>query len=383
MLNGSRLSARSLNAGVRRIPALIAGEAVLESDGVADFSRTKFGYGDAVTALISDISGGSLRLFDGVAIIKQEAELDTAVRRISYGSGAIEIGSSLYYTRTINWSGAAVTQIIAASDVGVVYGESSAIAILSTDLNATRLRAGFSDAIAGVFGDFSPSAIRVPATNSEPSAHEIYAALDSAHITGAGIRYIDGSGDAYAFIDVIDEGMRRQIVIGSAEMLLSASGSGRAIRNGMGAGVASAIAFGEFSAVRRSAGAGIVAVDSSMNGVVLVPFRGDAVIKIASSMTGYVYRRGAVLNAVSSMIADLAIVRNRLGRGGAILVGVIEFDGLRYVAGEGNAVVELNAESTATDYNFSGLDDEGEIYRRPPSQREFARKEIIREWRRA
>ena len=86
---------------------------------------------------------------------------------------------------------------------------------------------------------------------------------------------------------------------------------------------------------------------------------------------------------VDKRIAELKAVRRRLGASGALVVGVIECNGVRRRVGRGASVVTLNAESTASDFNFIGVDDDDEVFARPAMQREFARPAVIREWRRA
>jgi hypothetical protein len=83
------------------------------------------------------------------------------------------------------------------------------------------------------------------------------------------------------------------------------------------------------------------------------------------------------------MIAEVDGLRAKSGHGDALVVGIVDMDGLRRRLGGGTSVVTLNAESTASDFNFVGMDDEDEVFVRPAMQREFARPAMIREWRRA
>lgn len=383
MLNGASLNARRFNIGVRPEPKLFAGDAVGECAIETDFVRTRHFGADAPVVVSADILPSAQRYLAGSLHTTSLAELDASAIRVGAGSAIAELDGSLYYTRVVYWNGSAALRLIAVSDVGVVYGEGSAIMIPTVEFDGARARYGFGDAIADTAGDLAASAIRRASTRSQSGIGELFAQLDSAHITGGGIRYIDGFGDAYAYLDVVDAGMKRQVFIGGADMFIAATGSGSAVRHGSGTAAINALTSATITSIRRAEGVGIVALSGSMSADVFVPLEATAIIRLQAAMTGYVYRRTGVLNAVSSMIAELNGARGRLGASGALLVGVIECNGVRKRVGRGTSIVTLNAESTASDFNFVGMDDEDEVFARPAMQREFARPAMIREWRRA
>ena len=88
-------------------------------------------------------------------------------------------------------------------------------------------------------------------------------------------------------------------------------------------------------------------------------------------------------DAVGEYAIEMDFARARHFEADAPVVGIVDMDGLRRRLGGGTSVVTLNAESTASDFNFVGMDDEDEVFVRPAMQREFARPAMIREWRRA
>lgn len=383
MINGARLNARRFNIGVRPAPKLFSGDAVGEYAVETEFVRTRHFEADAPVVATADILLSAQRYLTGSLETTTLRELDASAIRVGLGSAVAELDGSLYYTRVIYWNGSAALQLIAVSDVGVVYGEGSAIMIPTVEFDGARARYGFGDAIADTAGDLAASAIRRASTKSQSGIGELFAQLDSAHITGGGIRYIDGSGDAYAYLDVVDAGMKRQVFIGGADMYIAATGTGSAVRNGGGTAAVHVLTSADVTSIRRATGTGIVSLAGAMSAELLVPFEASAVIRLQAALTGYVYRRTGVLSAVSSMITELTGVRRRFGASSALLVGILEGNGARKRVGRGTSIITLNAESTASDFNFVGVDDEDEIFARPAVQREFARPAMIREWRRA
>lgn len=383
MLNGASLNARRFNIGVRPEPKLFAGDAVGEYAIETDFVRTRHFEADAPVVASADILLSAQRYLAGSLHTTSLPELDASAIRVGTGSAIAELDGSLYYTRIIYWNGAAAIEIAAISDVGVVYGEGAGIMLPTMEISGTRVRPGFGDAVAITDGEMLASAIRRTATANNSGIGELLAQLDSAHITGGGVRYIDGFGDAYALFDIVDAGMKRQVFIGGADLLMTATGSGSAVRNAGGVATINGLASAAFASTRRAEGASIIVTAGGLAGEILVPFEASAVIRLQASLTGYVYRRSVTLNAISSMIAEVDGLRAKSGHGDALVVGIVDMDGLRRRLGGGTSVVTLNAESTASDFNFVGMDDEDEVFVRPAMQREFARPAMIREWRRA
>ena len=242
MLNGASLNARRFNIGVRPEPTLFSGDAVGEYVVETDFVRTRHFEVEAPVVATADVLLSAQRFLSGDLYTTSLPELDASAIRVGSGYALAELDGSLYYTRVIYWNGAAEIQLIAVSDVGVVYGEGSAVMVHAVEFDGARAKYGFGDAIAITDGDFAASAIRRGATMSDSGISELFAQLDSAHITGGGIRYIDGFGDAYAYLDVEDAGMKRQVFIGGADMFIVATGSGSAVRHWTGAADINAMA---------------------------------------------------------------------------------------------------------------------------------------------
>lgn len=383
MLNGAGLNARRFNIGVRPIPEDLAGDAVGEVSASESFIRVRHFDADAPVVASSYISLSARRYLVGDVYTTQLSGMAPSAVRVGSGSAIAEIAGSLYYTRVIYWSGAGAIEVIAISDVGVVYGEGSGVMFSDMGIAGTRVRPGFGDAIAVVKGGLSAAAIRRVATANGSGISALFARLDSAHITGGGIRHIDGFGDAYAILDIVDAGMKRQVFIGGADLLMTAFGSGSAVRNAVGAAEIKGLLSGRFTSMRRAEGAGVAVLSGSLAGEILVPFEASAVMRLQASMTGYVYRRTATMDALVSMIVELDAKRKKTGFSDALVVGVVELDAKRRRMATGTSTINLNAESTASDFNFVGLDDADEIFARPAMQREFARPATIREWRRS
>lgn len=381
-VNGATFNGSRLNVGPVAYPVAFSADSIGVVASALDAVRYAVANGDAAAITLGEFQASAYRSLAGdMAGVLQSDLLAHAVRN-GAGDAVSECYGGLYYTRVIYGSGGAEIQIIAISDVGVVYGSGEGVATPLAEMDGTRARIGFGDAVAVSIGELSPSAIRIPATMALDESVAIIASLDSAHITGGGIRYIDGFGDAYAYLDIEDNGFRRQIFIGTLDLEPIAYGVATATRNGRGDAVITTAASSTFEATRRGEGAGVIAGAAELAGEVFVRGSGDAVISIVAQMTGYVYRRGGVLEAISTLSSELTAVRMRIAGASAPLVCTVDLDGRRGAAGSGVMLIELNAQSTASDFNFAGMDDDSEVFYRPAMQREFSRNGSTREWRR-
>lgn len=381
-LNSAALNGRRINFGPTIYPTQFSSDSIGVVASALDATRYANGAAAAVAELSGDFLASALRYLNGDVITRVDAELLANAVRSGAGAAIVEAEGSLFYTRLVYGSGGAELRIIAISDVGVVYGEGSGVATPTAMLDGVRVRVSSGDAIAITDGSLAASAIRVPATEVAQDLIPLFAELDTAHITSGGIRYINGGADAYAYLEIEDAGMRRQVFIGSLDLEPLATGSAAAIRHGKGDALVTSTMLGTFEAVRRGEGAGIVRGVGQLSGEVLVRFSGNAVIELAARMTGYVYRRGGVLNAISTLAAGLVGVRAKTSSGSAITIAVMDASANIRKLASGASVIELNAESTAADFNFSGEDDDTEVFYRPSMQREFYRAAIQREWRR-
>lgn len=383
MLNRSAVNSRSLNMGVRPIPEALAADAI--AAGVAELTSTRVRSlaGDAVSLAVADFVASAQRYGGATFISSQLSQLDATAIRNASGTAIAETAAGLYYTRIVYGTGGALISVIAISDIGVVYGEGSGIMLPTASLDGRRAKAGYSDAVAITSGELAASAIRHAATASESGVAPLHAALDTAHITGLGVRYINGSGDAIGYINLVDGGLKRQVLIGSLDLEPIAYGAGSAIRNATGSAAIESTLAGDFFQTRRAEGAGMITGHANLAGEILVTGTGEGVISLIAQLTGYVYRRTAILDAISEVSAELYGLRAKAGRADAVATGIIDMDGRRVRLGVGDSIVILNAESDAQDFNFVGLDDDDEIFFRPASDREFARPETEREWRRS
>lgn len=382
-LNGSAINARSINGGVRPLPGVLAADAI--ASGLADLTGTRVRSmsGDAVAAAVGDFVASAQRYGSATFLSAQLAQLDATAIRNASGVGTVVTDADLYYTRIVYGTGGALISVIAISDIGVVYGEGSGVMVQLADLDGRRAKTGVGSAVAETIGELSASAIRRGATASDSGVDTLVAQLDTAHITGLGVRYINGSGDAIGYIMLDDNGFKRQVLIGSLDLEPIATGYGSAIRNATAAAtIDTAASFSAFAA-RRAEGAGIIVGHADMSGEVLVPGTGTAIIQLVAQLTGYAYRRTAILDAISEVATELDGLRAKAGRSDAIASTEIIMDGRRVRLGVGDSIVILNAENFGDDFNFVGMDDDDEIFFRPAPVRDFYRPEQQREMRRA
>lgn len=384
MLNGAALNASRLNVwALGKKPVTFSGDAVGEVASVLAATRLASASGEAVALSAAEITISAQRWLAGSLLSTQQADIAVSMVRGGRGTGVIEVGGSLYYTRLILGSGGAEIQLVSISDVGVVYGEGAAISRHFAEMSAGRLQLGSGDAISLTGGSLSPSAIRVPATAAIGAQIPLVAQLDSAHVTAGGVRYINGFSDAIAYLEIEDDGFRRQVFIGTLDLEPIATGFATATRIGRGdASMLTSISL-DTRTTRRAEGAAVLRGAADLGGDIIVRGDGAAVIRVVASLTGYVYRRGGVMEAISTVATHLAGVRARLGRASAPLVCIVQTDGSRARQGEGSFVLEINSESSAQDFNFAGMDDDDELFYRPAQQREFFRAASTREWRRS
>ena len=383
MLNGATLNGSRLNVwALGTQPVVFEGDAVTEVAHVLDATRYASGRGDSIAVATAEISFSAQRWLDGSLISTNHVDVAPSMTRSGRGDGVIVVGGSLYYTRVIFGNGGAEIQVVAISDVGVVYGEGSGVATPFAELSGTRSRTGSGDAIAQAYGDLASSAIRIPATAAVDGVFPLVAQLDSAHVTSGGVRYINGFSDAIAYLEIEDDGFRRQVFIGTLDTEPIASGFATATRNGTGDAFMHTELAIQTRTTRRAEGSGVVLGAAQLDGEVFVRAEGDAVVSLIASLTGYVFRRGGVMEAISTVATELAGLRARLGLSAAPLVCIVQADGSRVAAGGGTFVLQLNAASTAQDFNFAGMDDDDELFYRPAPQREFSRSASTREWRR-
>lgn len=383
MLNGSAVNVRSINGGVRPFPEVLAGDAV--AAGLADLTATRVRLltGDAVAAAVGNFLASAQRYGSATFTSAQLAQLDATATRNASGSAIAVTGASLYYTRVVYGTGGALISVIAISDIGVVYGEGSGVMVPTAALDGRRAKAGVASAVATTAADLSASAIRRGATASGSGIDTLVAQLDTAHITGLGVRYINGSGDAIGYITLEDNGLKRQVLIGSLDLEPIAYGAGSAIRNATAAATIDTETSFDAYTVRRAEGAGMITGHASMSGDVLVPGTGTAIIQLVAELTGYAYRRTAILDAIAEVTTELDGLRRRVGRSDAIANTNIIMDGRRVRLGVGDSIVILNAENFGEDFNLVGMDDDDEVFFRPAVDRDFFRPEQQREMRRA
>jgi len=383
-INGAGINASRLNAAGQLLPKTFAGDSVGVVASELDAIRYALSGGSAVSQTAGNFNASAQRFASADFVGRLVSDIAANAVRSGAGVGVIEGGASLYYTRIIYGDGGAEIQIVAISDVGVVYGDGGGVITPDFLATGTRVRTGGGNAFATTHGSLAPSAIRVPFTADSIPLIPWIGALDSATITAGGVRRIDGFGSAIAYLTLDDDGFKRQVFIGSLDLEPIASGFATAVRHGSGASVITTDITASFDTQRLANGSATVTGHAALTGEIHVRGEGTAVIEIASTMTGYAFRRGSVLDAISTLSAELDGRRRRLGAGDAPLVAIMIPAVNRRVIGD-FAPLEmlLYGESFASDYDITGLDDDDELFYRPASVREFLKPEYTRELRRS
>lgn len=383
-VNGAAINASRLNVAGALFPQLLAGDSVGVVASECDAIRYALSGGSAVAQSVGDFTASAERFFGASLINGVLSDIAASAIRVGTGTGVVQVGGSLFYTRIIYGNGGAEIQIVAISDVGVVYGEGEGVAIPMALLDGSRVRTGFGDSFALTAGELAPSAIRVPYTADGVPLVPWFGALDTATITSGGIRRIDGSGECIAYLEIEDNGFKRQVFIGSLDVEPIADGFATAVRNATGAAVITTDFSATFDTQRLAQGTATVVGDAALAGDVFVRGEGTAVVQVVATLTGYAFRRGSVLNAISTLATELDGRRARVGLGDAPLVAIMQVDGVKTVLGE-FAPLEtlLYGESFATDFDITGLDDDEELFYRPAGVRELLKPAYTRELRRA
>lgn len=382
-LNGAAINASRLNVAGALFPELLAGDlvGVVASELVG--IRYALSVGSAITQAAGDFTASAERFFGANLINGVLVDVAGSAIRAGTGTGVVEGGASLYYTRTIYGNGGAEIQVVAISDVGVVYWDVEGVATSFAEMTGLRARTGHGVATATTVGDLAPSAIRVPYTADGVPLLPWLGALDTATITSGGIRRIDGSGDYIAYLDIEDNGFKRQVFIGSLDVAPIAIGSAMAKRHGAGDAVINVAISTTFEAARMAQGAAPVVGEATLAGEVFVRGEGDAVIQIAAGLTGTVTLRGSVLDAVVTLATELDGRRRRMGIGDGTLFADMSIVGARRRIGEFQPLdMLLYGQSFASDYDVSGLDDDEELFYRPSGIRDLLKPEYTRELRR-
>lgn len=382
-LNGAAINASRLNAAGALLPKTFSGDSVGVVASELDAVRYALSGGSAVSLASAQLSASAKRFFGGDFLNVVATSIAANAVRSGAGVGAIVCDGGLYYTRLILGYGGAEIQIIAVSDVGVVYGDGEGVAIPTASMSGVRVRPGSGDAVATTDGALSPSAIRVPGTGDGVPLIPWIGALDTATITAGGIRRIDGTGAAIAYLTLDDNGFKRQVFIGSLDLEPIASGFATAVRHGTGATVITTDLSASFGTKRIAHGSATITTQAGGSGEVFVRGDGVAVVSLIASLTGYVYRRGSVLEALSTIVAELDGKRRRMGAGDATLVAFMVPTGTRTVVGSFQPLdTLLYGESFASDYNVTDMDDDAEVFYRASHARELARQSNTRELRR-
>lgn len=339
-LNSSALNARPLN-GASRLAVFGAAEAIAGFDASLEGLRTVRASGNAPVQVQADLLGGAQRFASLDAPIRVQAELAQTVYRSGRGAFTVTHTGILYFERTILGFGGAGIFLHAAGHVGVVFIDGEAqVRPLIAEVDGTRARKGGATASMALVGDLSASAIRRGAAQA-PNDLAIAAELDPAHIR-EGVRYLTAGGAPVAEIHVTDQGMRRQTLLGSAEVDFHAIGAGRLSKPTLSGSAAQTLTLdADFRVYRRWAGSAVVQGATDLAGEVFVRGEGQALVKIIPVCTGYVYRRAASGAAASVLDAQISALRAKVGAASASIEVAAGGTGTRRRTGVGKSVVAL------------------------------------------
>lgn len=331
-----------------------AGAAIFIEHIDGDWRRSRAATGQGLTALRGELSLTVRRLAPLVAPVVVSAAFPGSVTRAGAGVARLELTTQLFYSRERYGSGACELGLLARADVGVVFIQGQAVAepaLLVLFPNRKRQAPGL---VAMAFGGaLSPRAIRRLATTGylEPG---LQAALDPAHITSDGVRYLTADARGAFSTDLIDSGLRRRATAGaffSATIEVTVQGTGsRVRRGGFPHTIVDAQTRIDLTRYQFLPGASaVVSTGASGSGEVFV--RGSGAASASVALVGSMRRRAFAQGEASRTVeTELTLERHRLGLGWASTgIQASPLEALRYVVGAGFlALRTLSAEAGTT-----------------------------------
>ena len=273
----------------------------------------------SLTRLRAEIQLSAQRFAPLRAEVRHQASLAPSVYRIGAtrrGFGGLGLLASLYYSRTQYGSGAGVLDLQAMASVGVSFLEGVAdMRPMGVALAPNRRRWSPGAASVAVRSDLAPSAVRRLAAS--PVVDLRFAgALDPAHITVEGVRYLTPDARLRATVGVQDAGLQRRLTSGafqSAGIQFLAAGLGLRGRTAtFTPAPTSLLAHGDFVSARAfPESRAILLATAGGSGEILVQGGGSAVLRLAPTLAGRVERRttGAAAHHFSAVLGGRRIRR--------------------------------------------------------------------------
>lgn len=370
MLNGSRLNARSLNGGVRS-GVYGAAEAITGFSGELTGQRTITIGGQIVLPLTGEFLASAQRYLTTDAVFGIQSALAQTVIRNGKGVLPLTLDAELLFSKVSLGFGSALLEVDLKGYVGVIFIDgSSVIHPMTVELDAARKRVSSGAGYIEVVGELSPSAIR--RATAYPQLY-LNGEGEASHIDALGTRYIGAGGDLVLGLFAEDGGMVRQVFMGSADIALLSSGSGRLIKPTLaGQGVIDLGLTGQFFVTKYLAGTAELAVLTEMTANRRRPAQGTLVTQLLSNGVGYVLKRSLAGQAVVSTLVTMD------GRRAAPLSGSVELtldttmNGVRAAALKGNANIVLFTASEGY-LNIFNEDNPSQDFYRPADIREYIR----------
>lgn len=370
MLNGSRLNARSLNGGVRS-GVYGAAEAITGFSGELTGQRTVTIGGQIVLPLTGEFLASAQRYLAIDAVLGIQSDLAQTVIRNGKGVLPLTLNTELFFSKMALGFGSALLEVDLKGYVGVIFIDgSSVIHPMTVELDAARKRVSSGAGYIEVVGELSPSAIR--RATAYPQLY-LNSEGEASHIDDLGTRYIGAGGDLVLSLFAEDGGMIRQVFMGSADIAILSSGSGRLIKPTLaGQGVIDLGLQGEWFVTKYFGGTTNIAVLTEMTGNRRRPAQGTLVTQLLSNGVGYVLKRSLAGQAVVSTLVTMD------GRRAASLSGSVDLalntsmNGVRAAALKGNANIVLFTASEGY-VNIQGEDIPSQQFYRPADIREFIR----------
>lgn len=379
MLNGVSINSAAINGAGSRSLVLLDSAAVVSINTSAVGSRVRRGSSSAPILVDATAILSATRFTSLSAVVFATALLGPSVRRSGAGVAQIGMAGSLFYTKAVRLSGAALCEVAARGDVGVVFIAAEAVVQPGiATLSAHRTRSASGHATVSLLAAGAASAVRRPGTSAAPAIHGMLAELDASHVDATGTSHVGLFGHSLVDILAIDLGMRRQALIGGALVGTDAMLFKPVVRRPTlsGAGEVGVVAECHARVIRRAQSSVAIAVLGSLAGLVLVPAASTAVVTILAS-AGPVAKRRATADAALAMGAEGELNRSISAHATAVINVHSEVRLARVCLMQADATWEVMTFGASL-INPARDDIDAQVFRRPARPSSFARAQSER-----
>lgn len=368
-LNASTLNARSLNGGVRS-GVYGTAEAITGFSGELTGRRTALLGGQLVLPLTGEFLASAQRYLVCDAVVGIQSFLNETVTRNGDGNLLLTLNTELFFSKVSLGFGSALLEVDLLGYVGVIFIDgSSVIHPMTVELDGVRSRLSSGAGYIEVVGELSPSAIRRATAYPELSLN---GEGEASHIAG-GIKYIGAGGNLVLGLHAEDGGMIRQLFMGSADIDILSSGSGRLLKPTLaGQGVIDLGLQGDWFVTKYFGGTTNIALLTEMAGSRRRLAEGTLVTQLLSNGLGYLFKHSLAGSMVLNTVTSLDGLRAK-PLSGELVTGLnTSLDGRRAAVIRGNANIVLFTASEGY-VNIFTEDIPSQQFYRPADIREFIR----------